>query len=348
MGSILESCHTLQSVYWPTPYCLNPHLQFVPYMIEGLVKKFVKPPFQWFREWIICTDGTRLALDWVVSAQIHHTHGLDDSEADETPIVMIHHGAMCDSTDLPGQSYIQPALDRNWIVCALNRRGHSGPLTNSKFNFFGCSDDVRTCTQNILRKRPRARLLTIGISSGSGLVARHMSYDESVNDFMAGVGICPGYDIQKCMKRFQTPYQDFLLWRAKDFFLKQNERLLGSLPGYHASLNASDLQQWLDNCFKMAGCDSTEAYYEKFNPMNHAAKISRPCLFINSEDDPICVVQNVLDNLSLFETSQYAALVLTKTGSHCPFYEGWTLRCWAEKAAYEFFDQVLLSASQQQ
>jgi len=75
MASILESCPSLQSIYCPTPYCLNPHFQFVPFIIEGLVKKFVKPPFKWYREWVVCADGTRLALDWVISAQIHHILG---------------------------------------------------------------------------------------------------------------------------------------------------------------------------------------------------------------------------------------------------------------------------------
>lgn len=36
-----------------------------------------------------------------------------------------------------------------------------------------------------------------------------------------------------------------------------------------------------------------------------------------------------------------ASLVVTHSGSHCPFYEGISHGNWAEKVSYEFFDAVL-------
>lgn len=40
-----------------------------------------------------------------------------------------------------------------------------------------------------------------------------------------------------------------------------------------------------------------------------------------------------------------ASLVVTHSGSHCPFYEGLTHGNWAEKVSYEFFDAVLSEQS---
>jgi predicted alpha/beta-fold hydrolase len=156
-------------------------------------------------------------------------------------VVVLHHGAMCDSADMPGDSYIWPALQRGWLVCVFNRRGHghrSGVnnrhllnhsdslhtdnittsttttktkkvrLTRPKWNFFGCSEDIHYVTQNIITRQHdlTVRMVTIGLSAGSGTVARHFGEPEEGNDFLAGVGICPGYDISKCMKRFSYPY----------------------------------------------------------------------------------------------------------------------------------------------
>ena len=59
--------------------------------------------------------------------------------------------------------------------------------------------------------------------------------------------------------------------------------------------------------------------------------------------DPLCVVQNYLDNITEIHSHHNAvASILTKTGSHLPFYEGLFMRNWAEKVAFEFFDAYLL------
>jgi hypothetical protein len=49
-------------------------------------------------------DGEVIILDWVKSRSEYHIdeNGLIPAGKDETPIVVIHHGAMCDSRDLPG------------------------------------------------------------------------------------------------------------------------------------------------------------------------------------------------------------------------------------------------------
>lgn len=171
------------------------------------------------------------------------------------------------------------------------------------------------------------------------------------------------------------------MWRGKDFFLKANEHILAEVKGYKECLNASNLQDWLDNSYAMAGYSDKSEYYDNCNPMRVVDKISQPCLFINAEDgmlsipkipfasyhiiaypyhcfttlalgiyiylsslfrpDPICVVQNVHENMNGFLRSQGGALALTATGSHCPFYEAGTMSNWAERAAYEFFDAAL-------
>jgi predicted alpha/beta-fold hydrolase len=202
---LMNSCPSLQKFYWPPPHFWNAHAQFVPYMLRGYINK-VYPRFKWFREQVVLPDGELMALDWVISTPEMGFRGLPVDSVSETPILMIHHGAMCDSSDMPGQDYIEPALKRGWFVCVLNRRGHGDFLRRPKWNFFGCVQDVRCATQTIVDRRPKAKLLTVGLSSGTALVATIFGYGDDVNHFHAGVGVCPGYSIDRCMARFCYPY----------------------------------------------------------------------------------------------------------------------------------------------
>jgi hypothetical protein len=56
------------------------------------------------------------------------------------------------------------------------------------------------------------------------------------------------------------------------------------------------------------------------------------------------VVQNYHEEVSkLMLRDCCIGSVLTKTGSHCPFYEGIGMGNWAEKVTFEFFDAFLTS-----
>ena len=203
VDKIVQRCRALKEVFWPTPFCYNAHFQFVPFIIRGIMDKTYSR-FKWHREEILLPDGEVLALDW--ASYEATTSPLSIDNEDTTPVLMLHHGAMCDSSDIPGQDYISPALDRGWKVCILNRRGHTGSLRRPKWNFFGCVHDVSYATQSIKDRRPNAKLFTIGLSSGSGIVANIFGYGDEINHFHAGVGVCPGYSIEKCMSRFASPY----------------------------------------------------------------------------------------------------------------------------------------------
>ena len=70
---------------------------------------------------------------------------------------------------------------------------------------------------------------------------------------VSGIGICPGYDIEKCMGRFADPYQSILLYKGNDFFLEANKEVLEGVEGYGACRQSSNLQDWLSNAHAMAG-----------------------------------------------------------------------------------------------
>ena len=74
-----------------------------------------------------------------------------------------------------------------------------------------------------------------------------------------------------------------------------------------------------------------------------------PCLFINAEDDPLCLARNVYEALPMFDQNAHigAVVVKVKTGSHCSFLQGqpwqpWDCTAWSETAASQFLEQALL------
>ena len=70
--------------------------------------------------------------------------------------------------------------------------------------------------------------------------------------------------------------------------MKANESLLAHLPGYEECLQATNLQDWLNHSYAMAGYNSIEEYHRMCNPINYAYKTTKPVLFINSENGRYC------------------------------------------------------------
>ena len=152
---------------------------------------------------------------------------------------------------------------------------------------------------------------------------------------------------------------------------------------YEGAMGAKTLQIWLDNHYGFANTSfsgdkyasgkfdissvpqingkyvpgarsphcytSSDEYYDYHNPMRMVQHIIQPCLFINSEDDPLCNIVNVWESLQIFnkqEAAVGAVVVVTKTGSHCSFLQSpltWDMSSWTEKIMGEFFDGVLKS-----
>lgn len=136
-------------------------------------------------------------------------------------------------------------------------------------------------------------------------------------------------------------------------FLIKNEHRFGHKASYQDALAAPDLQTWLDCMWSLAHekYSSAADYYVDHNPMRVTQFIYEPCLFLNAEDDPLCVRENITAATAqgLLRDDMNAALVLTKTGSHCCFFEFGTwpvhTKNWAERVCFEFFDAALSSTN---
>ena len=337
---LVQQCPTLNSHYYPFYFAWGRHSQLILSAIHFYYQRYTRP-IQWKSEIFVMEDGQEITVDWAMSQDAKAESGLNASLKD-TPILIIQHGALCNSKNLPSQDWISDAHKRGWIVCCQHRRGTKMNLTVPQINFFGSTSDVKYLLTNyILKRRPNAQILMIGISAGSGLLVRFLGEEGNSQLITAAMGLCAGYNITVSMKRIEKIYANYLLNGVQNVYLRKNKLLLQSIEGYDKCLEASNLQQFLDHSYALAGYESTADYYKNCNPMEVVNNITTPSLFINSEDDPICVYKNVDEHIHVFQQSQYSILATTKTGTHCAFWEKLSTKSWAEKATYEFFDACL-------
>ncbi|MDM4769932.1 YheT family hydrolase [Solimonas sp. SE-A11] len=315
--AVLGRLDQLRQAYHPTPWLYNHHLQVIWLMLS----EAITPRLRYERHDVLTMrDGGTTALDWL---------GLDT--APETPTLVLLHTVTGDA-----QSMRVIANDMRkatgWRVVLCTRRGHGGlPLTAPRVNTMGCTDDLREQLQRIRDEFPASPLYAVGASAGSGLLVRYLGEEGPRSLIQAGVAYCPGYDIGVAWTRAKPFYSRAMATRLKRHFLEPHSQSFAHLGSYNSCLAATDLSEFHQNLYEMAGCASVGDYLQRSNPMGVFNSIAVPMMILNADDDPVCVVENVLDHLDAIKRIPDALLVRSARGSHCAFFEGWAARSWANR-----------------
>jgi predicted alpha/beta-fold hydrolase len=315
---IIEKCKTLKLV----PFCWGRHVQIILYSIKDYFQKLINPTY-WTSELCILPDGEEVTIDWAIPCKL----------SNDEIILIINPGSLGHTKTLMGQ-WVKRAHSRGWSVCVHNRRGHDKLLTRPQWNFFGSSNDIKYIADVILKRRPNAKLILLGLSAGSGVVSRTFGEE---NPFCGAVCVSAGFGIEKSIGRVKFPY-NYLLLSAMKNFLKNNETILKNVLGFRECMQSKNPQEFLDNSYAMAGYPSITEYYNNTCALKTVKNIQKPILFINAEDDPIAIKENFVDIKNLDKGS--AIFVSTPVGSHCAFLDHF-MDSWSEKVVFEFFETIL-------
>lgn len=321
---LLARCQKLQRPYWVTPWMFNTHLQL---LFLGLKKAFA-PKLNYDRtDQLKASDGGTLAVEWL---------GADLPE--ETPTLVLLHTISGSAHSMRSfVRYIHKQL--GWRVAVCIRRGHSGlPLTSARFNTMGCSDDFRLQLQHIETSFPQSPLFAVGISAGSGVLARYLGEAGEDTPLRAAVAYCPGYDLEIAFQRSHPFYSKMMAKKLARTFLVGQEQHFGHLPGYQKALRAENLQQLHDHIYQVAGYDSYEEYLLATNPVACFENISVPTMIINAKDDPVCHIDNALEKAEQIASMENLLLVMTERGSHCAYFEGLTAKSWANRSIADYLN----------
>lgn len=325
----IEKCPSLTDPYRPSFWCSNPHLM----LCLLLFREYRSKEYSYDKiERLKMKDGGLTGLAW---------SGIRNYDKKEKkPIAVVFHTISGDEQDMKSiVKHIREQLD--WIVVVCIRRGHGDlPLLTPRIDTMGSTSDLKEQLASIQKKFPGSPLFGVGISAGSGLLARYLGEEGRKSKLSAAVAISPAYDIEKAFHRVHPVYSKIMGQRLINYFLRTHYQIFSRLHGIEKLLESKTLGEFQDRLHTVAGYKDKKAYYKNSNPVLVAKKIRTPLLILNAADDPICVNQNVLENLHWLESLPDTIHVHTKRGSHIAYFEGWNARSWSNRVVTEYFQAV--------
>lgn len=340
LKQILEECSTvLTDTYYPTPWCLGPHLHTVFRVLFQHV-----PKLRLEREYITTPDGGQFALDWLINK------GPDDLDK---PIVLVVPG-------ITGGSH-------NNYVRHLMLNGHSNKCRTLVFNNRGCAsstlltprmysgsntEDLSLAVRTLTERYANAPIIIVAVSLG-GMITTHYvtSSEASKSNVKAACIVSSPWNSFGTYESINKPvnhilYQRYLLAKLKTIVsnhkhLYQNKRLPFN---YRHIMKAETLWEWDDRfTSKMFGFKDWKEYYSDGHSFKKLPYVEIPMLIINAEDDPL----SPLDYLPFSEVQENPnlAMILTKTGGHIGFLEGWLPRgpTWLNRAVDDFIRLMIFT-----
>ncbi len=323
---LLAQVPRLSRRFWVTPWLFNGHLQLLGL---GLTKAFCGRLHYDRVDTLPMADGGTTALHWLGA----------DLPGEVPTLVVLH--------TITGSPHSMRAFMRDlqrltgWRLVLCQRRGHGElALTSARFNTMGDTEDLREQLRLITERYPQSPLYAAGISAGTGLLIRYLGEQGEDTPLRGAFAYCPGYDISVAFARSRAPFTRLMARKLVRQFVTPNRETLAHLPSFAALEGAQSLDEFHQHLYECAGYSSHQAFLENCNPISVMEKVSIPLLVLNAEDDPVCVLDNVLDHRRAMANMPRTILAVTARGSHCAYLAGFTARPWAHHLAAEFLQAL--------
>lgn len=320
---VLSQCPLLTS-YRPSFLAFNGHIHTI---VAGYLPC---KPVKFARELFGLRDGGQLALDWVVPTA---------SLAPSSPVLIVLPG-LTGAADTVS-CICHEADRRGFRVVVFNKRGHGDtPLKTPKLQGFGDPEDLREVIESLQARYLDAKLVAVGSSAGSGLLASYCGEYGNAAILKGGVCISPGYDaLELFMDRLPKLYEKLLL-RGLKHIVRQHSHVISSRLDMKSVARAQSFRDFDEQVYcKMYGYKDAPEYWRHNNPMRNINNVSVPFMCINSLDDPICLKELV--PFDFFKRKDHCLLVATDKGGHCAFMERLYHGSWADRASLQFLEAVL-------
>lgn len=129
----------------------------------------------------------------------------------------------------------------------------------------------------------------------------------------------------------------------RELFLQTNRELLMAHHGpesYARLEQTQKLGEFIREHVGMAGYNSHEEYLTYSNPMVVFHQNRTPTLVLNALDDPVCLASNIPMALLQHACSEQPyVIVLSQSGSHIAFAEGWFgMSSWMERVTMDWLE----------
>lgn len=324
LSPIIEKLSQLHQKYRPTPWLSNRHLHLLYF--DVIKKRSISLNYDRIDQ-LNMQDGGITGIAW-----------LGTDLPPNTPTILILHTI----TGTPeSMSELVQDLHRytGWRIALCLRRGHAGlPMPVPKINLFGSTEDLREQLQYIQEKYPSSALYAMGSSAGTGLLVRYLGEEAEATPLKAAFALCPGYNTESGFRAVHPFYSKVMTKKLITKFIKPYQETWKNTESLAKILNSKSLFDFEQTYYEMAGYQDYISYCNATNPILVLENVKTPLLVLNSEDDPVCNIHNFEPYKATVRKMPNVAVVTTKKGSHCGFYQGvFSTNSWASQLAADFF-----------
>ena len=320
---IVNNIEQLQHKYRPTPWLFNTHLQLLYF--DLFKKKLIKLDYDRV-DILDMDDQGKTAIYWL---------GYDLPS--EIPTIVILH-------TITGTPSSMRELVRDlhqhtgWRVALCVRRGHAElEFPVPQFNLFGSVSDLKQQLDYIQSHFPQSDLYGVGSSAGSGLLVRYLGEEAEKAYFKAAFAFCPGYNTEIGFEKVHPIYSQYMAKKLLKTFVYKYIDSWKHIENLEEILASKNLTEFHLRYYKLAGFKNYKEYSLATNPMHVFKNIKIPLMVLNSQDDPVCHIDNFEPYMPEILNLPSIVVVTTKKGSHCAFYEGWTPQSWASRLISSYF-----------
>jgi predicted alpha/beta-fold hydrolase len=298
----------------------NAHLQTV---FAHLMRRGRTPRLE--RERWPTADGDVVDVDWLTAPP-------------SAPHLMILHGLEGSSEAGYVRVLIAGAAARGWGVLAMNFRGCVAPNLGPRRYHAGDTDDARLCLGR-LRERTSGPLGAVGFSLGGNVLCKLLAEDGEASPLAGAVTISTPFDLDACAvaldgaRGLGAVYRLRFVRQLRQQALELGRRFPGKVDADRVR-RSRGLREF-DDVFTapMHGFAGADDYYARASSAPLIARIRRPLLAINADDDPMVPVASLPH--AAFAANPCTTLHVTHGGGHVGFVAGSVRapRFWAEARA---------------
>ncbi|XP_049518067.1 phospholipase ABHD3 isoform X2 [Dermacentor silvarum] len=316
VGRFLDSRfgNFLRAFYRTPIWCVGANFQS---LVSFLFQSWL-PELSYRREYLILSDGGRLALDWL------------NEEVETVPVLLVLPGLCGDSQAYYLRSFI-PQVEKLRCPCVvMNGRGRGGlPLSTHRITHMASVGDLTEVVDEVRRRYPGRALLAVGYSLGGLLVSLYLiKYGEEAR-IDAALAISTPFHLATAKRNLEQWWNSnygVLLYMASNLVehLKINEDVLRFSEEVNADavLSCWTLSQFDKNyTAPVFGFKSTDELYESCSLKGKLSRVRRPLVFLLAGDD-VFGSWNTFPEDEII-ASPWLAAVATPSGGHLGFVEGW-------------------------
>ena len=265
------------------------------------------------------------------------------------PTLLLLHGLEGDSRAKYALGLLQQAQHAGWRGVSLNFRSCSGePNRLRRAYHAGDTADLAWVIQRVIAHQPHAPVFVVGVSLGGNVLLKYLGEEgEDVPAPVRGaVAISAPFDLAASVRALEQGTGRVYMRPLVASLRRKAAAKLRLFPDAldRAALAAVRTLTAFDNVFTapLHGFADAKAYWAASSSSAFLARIRRPTLLINAQDDPFLPAQ-ALPTTQTIAANRYVTAEFPLHGGHVGFVAGTPARpvYWAEDRAIAFLTAQL-------